>query len=204
MTRVFQWITVFLVVAWMVEDRAFGQIAVNPQNLFDAGLNLGYVRQHGDAGSDPEILATFADNFAAEWLASVNPEPPSIEIPLQTPVQYYPGLGTINSLRSYLASMPYCIEPYYTSRIATFDAGYFLGLAIASTASQNTSGVKSALSTGGLPQSLSVLGRNTQNQAILEMARAAMELGVRFQSGSNASGDGGAAPSNLCPAQSDA
>lgn len=162
---------------------AQAQLAVNPQNLFDAGLNLGYVRQHGNAGSDPGNLATFAANFSAEWLVAVNPTPPPLSIALDPRNMPQTDVLPLDSVRSYLAAMPYCIEPYYTSRIALFDAGYFLGLAIASTASNYTVGVKSALSSGGLPQSLSIIGRNTGSDAILLLAGEVSDIGVAFQAG---------------------
>ena len=162
---------------------AKGQMpAVNPQNLFDAGLNLAYLNQHDNAGSDPGTLPTYAANFTAEWSVATSPSPPSFEIPI-VPDPSFSIRIPIQECRSYLGNMPYCLRDWYQLRGACFNAGWYLGIAIASTASNNTSNVKAALGNNGLVQSLNVIGWNTNNSAFLDLAETARSLSYDFQSG---------------------
>ena len=82
-TPFLQLLSFLLFVGFTVNIQAQG---VHPQNLFDTGLNQGYLNGHHSKEANPTDATIWAGNASAEWLESwepgaVLPVTPSIEDP---------------------------------------------------------------------------------------------------------------------------
>jgi len=113
---------------------------VNPQNLFDTGLNMGYLTGHHDKSTEQPEAPIWAGNASAEWLSSWMPgavEPITPE--LETPQMAH------NEMISKIRQMGGCTEAYFNLRISLYQLGYTLGRGVVETGYDCASCLKSEL-----------------------------------------------------------
>ncbi len=113
---------------------------VNPQNLFDTGLNMGYLTGHNEKGVEQQEAPIWAGNASAEWLSSWMP---GAVTPI-TPELETPQIAQDEMMRA-IRQMQGCTEAYFNLRLSLYQLGYTLGRAVVETGYDCASCLKTEL-----------------------------------------------------------
>ena len=102
---------------------------INPKNLFDTGINLGYLEAHSAVGTSPGTYAVWASNAEAEWLASWSSGMvPSVKV--NSPYPFGASIARNQCIELIMIKgSSDCLSPWFKSALDIFRAGHLLGKA---------------------------------------------------------------------------
>jgi hypothetical protein len=152
----------FLILTVLQNEYLYSQ-TVTPKNIFDTGINLGYLEAHSISGTSPGTYAVWASNAEDEWLSSwESGMVPSIVVNPPYPFGVYIAKNQcIESIM--IKGSSDCLSPWFKSAIDIFRAGHRLGVAYVE-AGSNCSGclritlLKAAINLQNVGQKLRLSG----------------------------------------------
>lgn len=98
---------------------------IHPQNLFESGVQMGYLMAGKKNNTAPDQYAEWAGNASAKWIDSwttglADPIVPDIANPTLAHDQYMTVIRTMQS----------CADPHFQARLSLYRVGVYLGQAI--------------------------------------------------------------------------
>ena len=138
-----QTIRIHLLLLAIVCANALSAQSINPQNIFDVGINMGYLGAHSQRGTSSATWPSWQANAAAEWLASwdvaraISPNPP-----------YPTGVSIANQF--YIEEMQIklsgsCRQPWYRAALGLYRAGTNVARAYVESGSNCTECLRSTM-----------------------------------------------------------
>ena len=113
-----------LITSILIVRNVSGQDYINVQNIFDTGVNLGYISSHSQAGTGANLISTWQDYAKTEWAASMSPTP--FPLVLEKPIPSGVSLDIQNIEFRLMMLSNACPNPWFSSAKMIFLSGLSL------------------------------------------------------------------------------